>query len=258
MTSVGRRPLVIGNWKMNLTEVWAGALVDELLSRLSAHVAVEVALAPAFPSLRVVADHIRPGAVQLAAQNVHWEDKGPFTGEVSPRMLSEIGVRFVIVGHSERRTLFGETDERISRKVAAVVQYGMVPVLCLGETGQQRDEGRTLAIVERQLRLGLGEVRVEGGHEVVIAYEPIWAIGTGRTAAADQVEEVHLMIREQLGSLYGAEIAAAVSILYGGSVTPDNAAELLALPEVDGALVGGASLDAAKVEAIVDAAGAGR
>jgi triosephosphate isomerase len=165
-----------------------------------------------------------------------------------------MGVRLVIGGHSERRALFGETDERVHRKVDAVRRHDMIPVLCVGESEHQRDEGRTLAVVERQLRRGLGSTSVSSGEEIVVAYEPVWAIGTGRHAAPDQVDEVHRMIREQLGSLYGPAAASGVRILYGGSVNPDNARGLLALEEVDGALVGGASLDAGSFEAIVRAA----
>jgi triosephosphate isomerase len=251
---VSRRPLVIGNWKMNLTERWARELVTDLLPRLEDAGAVETAVAPAFVCLRAVADSLDGSPVRLAAQNCHHELKGAFTGEVSPRMLVEMNVAMVILGHSERRTLFGETDERVQRKVAAVMDLEMVPVLCIGEQQDERDEGRTLAVVERQLRLGLGEARVATGDEIVVAYEPVWAIGTGRVATPEQVDEVHRMIREQLGSLFGAEAAQRVRILYGGSMAPGNAAELLALPEVDGGLIGGASLDAEKFSAVIHAA----
>lgn len=254
MSGTDRRPLVVGNWKMNLTERWARELLRDLLPLLEDAAAVETAVAPAQVCLRAVADALEGSRVALAAQNVHWELKGAFTGEVSPRMLAELGVRMVIIGHSERRVLFGETDERVQRKVAAVMAQGMIPVLAVGEQRQEREHELTLEIVERQLRLGLGEARVETGAEIVVAYEPVWAIGTGLVATTDQVDEVHRMIREQLGSLYGAPAAAGVRILYGGSVAPGNAHELFALPEVDGALVGGASLDAEKFSAIVHAA----
>jgi len=254
MTTDRRRPVVIGNWKMHLTELWSCKLVDRLLPRLENADGVEVGLAPSFPSLRAVAERLADSRVALAAQDVHWEEKGALTGEVSPRMLAEMGVRFVIVGHSERRIHFGDTDERIQRKVAAVRRHEMVPLVCVGEQESERDEGRTLAIVERQLRLGLGSMSVKTGSEIVVAYEPVWAIGTGRTATPSQVEEVHRMIREQLGSLYGAPTASRIRILYGGSVTPENAGELMKLAEVDGALVGGASLEAESFANIVLAA----
>ena len=251
---MNRRPLVIGNWKMNLTERWARDLVANLLPRLEDASAIETAVAPAFVCLRAVADALEGSQVRLAAQNCHHELKGAFTGEVSPRMLAEMNVAMVILGHSERRTLFGETDERVQRKVATVMDLEMIPVLCVGEQQDERDEGRTLAVVERQLRLGLGGARVSTGDEIVVAYEPVWAIGTGRVATPEQVDEVHRMIREQLGSLFGAEAAGRIRILYGGSMAPGNAAELIGLPEVDGGLIGGASLDAEKFSAVIHAA----
>jgi triosephosphate isomerase len=256
MTPPVRKPLVVGNWKMNLSEAWAVALVDDLLPRIAPLRGVEIAVAPAFPCLRAVADRLAGSAVLLGAQNVHWEDKGAFTGEVSPRMLAELGVRFVIVGHSERRAHFGETDERVERKVAAVRRHGLVPILCVGEQEKERDEGRTLAIVERQLRIGLGRLAVSDGSEIVIAYEPVWAIGTGRSATPEQAQEVHRMIREQLGGLFSHDAASRIRILYGGSATAESAPVLLGLPEVDGALVGGASLDAAAFAAIAAIAAA--
>jgi triosephosphate isomerase len=248
-----RTPLVVGNWKMNLTEVWAAKLLDALLPALAGRDATEVGLAPAFPVLPTVRARIAGTPLRLAAQNMHWEDDGAFTGEVSPRMLVDGGVDMVILGHSERRTLFEETDERVGLKVAAARRHELVPILCVGEREDERDSGQTLAVVERQLRLGLAEARADDCPRLVLAYEPVWAIGTGRSATAAQVDEVHRMIREQLGSLYGAAAAATVRILYGGSVNPDNAPELMGLDEVDGALVGGASLDADKFTAIVAA-----
>ncbi len=256
MTSPARRPLVAGNWKMNLSEAWAVALVDDLLPRVASLRSVEIVVAPAFPCLRAVADRLAGSAVLLGAQNVHWEEKGAFTGEVSPRMLAEMGVRFVIVGHSERRVHFGETDERVERKVAAVRRHGLVPILCVGEQEKERDEGRTLAVVERQLRIGLGRLEVKDGSEIVIAYEPVWAIGTGRSATPEQAQEVHRMIREQLAGMFPGGSASRIRILYGGSATVETAPVLLRLPEVDGALVGGASLDAAAFAAIAAIAGA--
>jgi triosephosphate isomerase len=255
MTTRERTPLIVGNWKMNLSEAWAVALVDDLLPRLAPKHRVEVAVAPAFPCLRAVADRLKGADVLLGAQNVHWEDKGAFTGEVSPRMLAEIGVRLVILGHSERRIHFGETDDRIQRKIAAVRRHGMVPILCVGEQEKERDEGRTLAVVEKQLRMGLGKLAVSDGSEIVIAYEPVWAIGTGRSATPGQAQEVHRMIREQLGGMFPPAAASRVRILYGGSANAETALDLLRLPEVDGALVGGASLDASAFAAIVAATG---
>jgi triosephosphate isomerase len=253
---VSRTPLVVANWKMHLTDIWASALLDELLPLIAELHGVELAIAPSFPSLRLVGGRLSGSPVALAAQNCHWEDRGPYTGEVSARMLAELGVRYVIVGHSERRAHFFETDERVGRKVCAAARHGIVPILCVGEQERARDEGRTLAVVERQLRHGLGGVDLRRGVEVAIAYEPVWAIGTGRHATAEQVDEVHRMIREELAAMFGAEAAARTRILYGGSVSPDNASELLGRPEVDGALVGGASLEAASFAAIARQAAA--
>jgi len=247
----GRRPLLVGNWKMHLTERWSLALLDDLLPRLADLTgALDVAVAPSLPCLRAVADRLRGAAIRLAAQNLHWEDKGPFTGEVSARMLAEIGVELVIVGHSERRNLFGETDERVGKKVVAARRHGIVPILCVGEQESERDEGRTLEVVERQLRLGLSGIAATDGSDLAIAYEPVWAIGTGRFASVAQIQEVHRMIREQLASLYGTRSAASVRILYGGSATPESAPDIVALEDVDGALVGQASLEPARFEAI--------
>ncbi len=254
MTAAGRVPLVVANWKMQLTEVWALALLDELLPRLAGLRGVEIAVAPSFPSLRTVGERLAPAGAALAAQNCHWEDKGAHTGEVSPRMLAELGVRYVIAGHSERRAHYFDTDERVGRKVAAVCRHEMVPILCVGEQEQARDEGRTLPVVERQLRRGLAGVDLRHGPQVVVAYEPVWAIGTGRNATPEQADEVHRMIREELGAMFGVEAASRTRIVYGGSVTPETAGSLLELPEVDGALVGGASLDAAAFAAIARAA----
>jgi len=254
MTAPGRVPLVVGNWKMNLSETFAAALLADLLPKLDPFAGVEVGVAPAFTSLREVANRLAGSRVILGAQTLHWEDKGAFTGEVSPRMLVELGVRLVIVGHSERRMHFGENDERVQRKAAAARRHGLVPILCVGEQEKERDDGRTLAVVERQLRLGLAGLEVTSGSEIVVAYEPVWAIGTGRSATEEQVQEVHRMIREQLAAVFGPAPASRIRILYGGSVTAASAPGLMRLPEVDGALVGGASLDAVAFAAIVAAA----
>jgi triosephosphate isomerase len=256
MSARARRRLVVGNPKMNLTERQSVAVLDDLLPRLAAErTGTEVAVAPSFPCLRAVADRLAGTDVTLAAQNLHWEDKGAFTGEVSPLMLVELGVRWVLAGHSERRAHFGDTDERVGRKVRAAVRHGMVPILCVGEQEADRNAGRTLEVVERQLRLGLEGVELRSGTEAVIAYEPVWAIGTGRVATPEQADEVHRLLRQQLAAHFGAETAKRTRILYGGSVTAQNAPSLLSLEEVDGALLGGTSLDAAGFTAVVRAAG---
>jgi triosephosphate isomerase len=252
--TAARAPLLIGNWKMNLTPTEAVDFVHALAATVRAPAGVEVTVAPAFPALPAVAGHLPP-SWGLAAQDVHWQDAGPFTGEVSAPMLADLGVKAALVGHSERRALFGDTDRRVAQKAAAAQRHGLVPVVCVGEQEVDRDAGHTLAVIERQVRNGLAELRVETGRELVLAYEPVWAIGTGRTAAPGQVDEVHALLRGLLASLFGPAAASAIRILYGGSVTPETAQALFALPEVDGGLVGGASLDAGRFAAIVAAAG---
>ncbi|ANM29171.1 hypothetical protein ABI59_05530 [Acidobacteria bacterium Mor1] len=239
-----RRPLVIGNWKMHLGPRDAEALVravDE--GRLSSNEA-QAGVAPPYISIPAVSACLANSELLLCAQNMHQEEKGAFTGEVSAAMLTEAGVKMVLLGHSERRTLFGETDEQIGLKVAAAAARGLVPVLCIGETEEQRDRGETLEVVGRQLAAGLGDMPVSDGSELVVAYEPVWAIGTGRTATPEQVDEVHRAIRGMLTEHRGAVAAGGVRLLYGGSVKPGNARELFSLADVDGGLIGGASLEA--------------
>ena len=248
-----RRPLLIGNWKMNLAPRAAAAYVRALVEAVVPLDGVEVAVAPAYPSLPAVAAEL-PRSWGLVAQDLHWEDSGPYTGEVAPPMLTEVGVTAALIGHSERRTLFGDTDLRVARKVTAARRHGLVPVVCVGEQEMEREAGQTRAVVGRQVRTGLAEMAVETGAELVLAYEPVWAIGTGRTATPAQVEEVHGQIRLWLASLFGKPAAAGIRILYGGSVTPETARALFTLEDVDGGLVGGASLDAARFAAIVAAA----
>ena len=238
-----RRALVVGNWKMNGTEPEATRLVAEMLTRIpSGATAAEVAVAPPFTSLRSVGDRIRGSSLALAAQNVHSATHGAFTGEISAPMLAALDVRYVIVGHSERRRLFAETDDIVARKASAARAAGLVPIVCVGEEETQRMDGQTLAVIERQLEAVLAKLGPVDGASVVIAYEPVWAIGTGRTASVGQVEEVHAAIRAFLVRGSGPDAGAQIRILYGGSVTADNAAKLLAAADVDGALVGGASL----------------
>jgi triosephosphate isomerase len=248
-----RRPLLIGNWKMNLTPGAAAAHVRALTEAVLLPPSVDLALAPAYPALPKVAAEL-PRTWSLVAQDVHWEESGAYTGEVSAPMLTELGVTAVLVGHSERRSLFGDTDLRVAKKAAAAQRHGLMPVVCVGEQEMEREAGQTRAVVGRQVRIGLEELAVESGEELVLAYEPVWAIGTGRTATPAQVEEVHGQIRAPLTGLFGREAAQRIRILYGGSVTPDTAHALFALPEVDGGLVGGASLHADRFAAIVAAA----
>jgi len=251
---VARKKFVCGNWKMHKTVGEAVALVQEVAAGLGeAEGGVQVAVAPPFTALQPVAQVLRGGSVELAAQNVHWEPQGAFTGEVSAAMLADAGCKHCIVGHSERRQLFGETDETVRKRVGAVLSAGLLPIVCVGETLQEREAGRTLEVVERQVRAALGGIPSAALAAVTVAYEPVWAIGTGKTATSAQAQEVHAAVRAILREL-GGEVAAQIRIQYGGSVKPENAAELMSQPDVDGALVGGASLKAKDFLAIVKGA----
>ena len=251
---MARKKFVCGNWKMHKTAAEARALVGEL-RRLAEGLAdqVEVAVAPPFTALLAAAEALKGSRIALAAQDVHWEAQGAFTGEVSAPMLAEAGCRHVIVGHSERRQLFGEDDETVRKKAGAVLAAGMRPIVCVGETLAERESGKTLEVVSRQVRGGLDGLSPEQVGALTVAYEPVWAIGTGKTATTAQAQEVHAAIRALLRELCGAT-ADQIRIQYGGSVKPDNAAELMAQPDVDGALVGGASLKAADFSQIVKGA----
>jgi len=236
-----RRKLIAGNWKMFKTATEAVALAREIWAQAKEPGPVDVLLAPTFTSLHAVEDVTRGSAILLAGQNMHHEKQGAFTGEISGAMLKDAGCTHVILGHSERRQLFGETDEGVARKAKAAHEAELVPIVCVGETLAERDGGTTEAVVERQVKAALADLSIEQVTETVIAYEPVWAIGTGRTATAAQAQEVHAFIRALVAKTHaGAE--AALRILYGGSVKPENAAEIMAGPDVDGALVGGASL----------------
>jgi triosephosphate isomerase len=250
---LSRRSLVAGNWKMYKTIGEARALVAEVRAG-AAGASADVLIAPPFTALAAAAEALRGGAVLLAGQNMHGDDEGAFTGEVSPRMLRDAGCTHVILGHSERRQLFGETDEGVARKAQAAFRHGLVPIVCVGETLAERDADRTMEVVERQIERALRAVTPDQAAATVIAYEPVWAIGTGRNATPEQAQEVHAFIRTLVARSHGDGTAAAARILYGGSVKPDNAAALLGQPDVDGALVGGASLKAASFLEIVRAA----
>ena len=247
-----RRPYIAANWKMHKTVAEAGEFVDALLPQIAATQSDVVICSP-FTALTAVVERRYGTAVKVAAQNMHEEDSGAFTGEISAPMLVELDVEAVVLGHSERRQYFGESDEALARKLPAALAAGLEPILCVGESEEARDGRQTEAVLERQLHADLAEVASSEMAGVVIAYEPIWAIGTGRTATPEQAQEVCAFIRDTL-RLQGAA-ADSVRILYGGSVKPDNAAELMAQADIDGALVGGASLDPADFAAIVKAAG---
>jgi triosephosphate isomerase len=250
---MARQKFVCGNWKLHKTVAEATALVKELAAGLAGETRVQVAVAPVFTSLAAVKAALAGSPIQLAAQDVHWEAQGAFTGEVSAPLLADVGVTHVIVGHSERRQLFGETDETVRRKAGAVLSAGLRPIVCVGETLAEREAGRTLEVVGRQVRGGLAGLPPEALAAVTLAYEPVWAIGTGKTATTAQAQEVHAALRAILRELGGA-VADSIRIQYGGSVKPENAAELMSQADVDGALVGGASLKAGDFLAIVKGA----
>ena len=250
-----RRPFVAGNWKMNTDRVSGVSLAKEIATEIGANSAVEVAVAPPFVYLPAISEAIAGSGVELAAQNAHFESQGAFTGEVAPGMLADVGCDYVILGHSERRQIFGETDELINKKLAAAIQQGLKVILCLGETLEERDGNLTESVLERQLSGGLAGRSAEELKDLVIAYEPVWAIGTGRNATPEQAQSAHAFIRGWLSNQIGAGIGESTRIQYGGSVKPENAAELLSQADVDGALVGGASLKAESFLAIIRAAG---
>jgi triosephosphate isomerase (TIM) len=250
----GRTPLIAGNWKMNKTVAEAEDFIQALLPRVSTADNVDVAICPPFTALTPMVDSTRGSRVQVFAQTMHQAESGAFTGEVSAAMLAELDVHGVILGHSERRQLFGETDKLLALKVPVALGVGLVPILCVGETEAERDAGDTERKLRHQVQEGLSKVPVEQISRVAIAYEPIWAIGTGKVAEPEQAQDAAAFIRALISGR-DAEQAKQARILYGGSVKPDNAAELLALPDIDGALVGGASLDAEAFAAIVAAAG---
>jgi triosephosphate isomerase len=249
---VERKRIVAGNWKMNKTVGEAVDLAAGVKKLLSHETVAEAVLCPPFTALKPVGDLIRYSGVKLGAQNAHWEPSGAFTGEIAPAMLHDLGCDYVIVGHSERRTLFHETDDDVRRKAGAILAAGMRPIVCVGETLEQREAGRTEEVLRKQVTGGLKGLG-DGLRETVIAYEPVWAIGTGKTATPDQAQEAHAFIRGLIGEIAGEETAAGIRIQYGGSMKPSNAVELLALPDVDGGLIGGASLDAVSFVAIVNA-----
>jgi triosephosphate isomerase len=254
MASDKRRRIVVGNWKMNKTVGEAGALVRELRGLVSmVREQVEIGVAPPFTALTEVVKALDGSNVKVAGQNCHWEASGAFTGEVSAPMLKELGCTYVIVGHSERRQFFGETDQTVNKRTQAVVKAGLLPIVCVGETLAEREAGKTLEVVKRQVAGGLLGFSGPDVARFVLAYEPVWAIGTGKNATTAQAQEVHAEIRQYLVELFGREAAEQARIQYGGSMKPDNAGQLLGQPDVDGGLVGGASLKASDFAAIIKA-----
>jgi len=248
---MARLPFIAGNWKMNKTVGEAVDLVRELKEAISGVKEVEVAVAPPFTALYAVRRELEGSRIRLAAQNLYWEEKGAFTGEISPLMLKEVGCDYVIIGHSERRQYFGETDETVNRRIKAALAQGLKVIFCIGETLKEREEGRTFLVIERQIEGGLKGLGDNEMRDIVIAYEPVWAIGTGKTATPEQAEEVHRFIRGKVEKLYSRKVSEEMRIQYGGSVTPENIKGLMNQPNIDGALVGGASLKAESFSKIV-------
>ncbi|MDH4281983.1 MAG: triose-phosphate isomerase [Myxococcales bacterium] len=249
----GRKPLIAGNWKLHNTVAESQALARAIAARVGNGLPCGVVVAPVATSLSAVKRALEGSAVGLAAQNTHWEDSGAFTGELSPALLVDVGCDHCIVGHSERRQYFGETDAGVRKKAAALLAHEVVPIVCVGESLEQREAGKTLDVVLSQVEAATAGLDAVALAPLVLAYEPIWAIGTGRTAEPEDAQEVHRAIRERLSELKGKSWADTVRVLYGGSVKPSNADELLAQPDVDGALVGGASLSAEAFIPIIDA-----
>ncbi|HAP67633.1 MAG TPA: triose-phosphate isomerase [Nitrospinae bacterium] len=255
-----RKPLIVGNWKMNNTTVESIDLTDRLKKAVENIKGVEIVVVPPFTSLDKVRGAIKGSNIKLGAQNLFWEDKGAYTGEVSPLMIEDLGCEYVIIGHSERREYFKESDEIINKKIKAALQNKLKAIVCVGETLKEREESKTIEVIESQIRNGLegilsSELRITD-HEMrlVIAYEPVWAIGTGRNATPSQANEVHAYIRKLLSQIFNEGIASNIKILYGGSVKPSNSAELMSEKEIDGALVGGASLEADSFAEIIRSA----
>ena len=237
-----RVPLIAGNWKMFKTVQETIVFVKELRSAVK-DVGVDIVVAPPFTGVHAAAEAARNTGIDIGAQDLYWEKEGAFTGEVSAPMIKEAGAEYVIIGHSERRRLFADTDATVNRKIFAAIAAELTPIVCVGETLEERERNETLAVLDRQIKDGLDRLTAEQVAEIVVAYEPVWAIGTGRTATAAQAQEAHAHIRQRLRQWFGADAAERCRILYGGSVKPDNIRELIAESDVDGALVGGASLD---------------
>jgi triosephosphate isomerase len=238
-----RTPFIAGNWKMFKTVGEASAFVTDLRAAVKDVSGVQIVVGPPFTAIHAAAQAARGSNINVSAQDLHWEKQGAFTGEISATMIKEAGATYVIIGHSERRQLFGETDAIVNRKVTSAIAQGLTPIMCIGETLEERERNETLAILDRQIKNGLDGVTAEQVAALVIAYEPVWAIGTGRNATSAQAGEAHAHIRMRLRQWFGGDAAERCRVIYGGSVKPDNIRELIGEPDVDGALVGGASLD---------------
>ncbi len=238
-----RRPLIAGNWKMYKTCSEAVEAAGQLVKLVAMTSDIDVMIAPQFTALAPVSDVVRGSRVSLGAQNLFWETEGAYTGEISPVMLVSVGCKYVIIGHSERRQYFDETDETVNKKIKAAIKNDLIPVLCVGESEKERESKETFSVLDKQVKKGIEGFSSDDLKTLVIAYEPVWAIGTGKTATTDQAQEAHQFLRSVLEKSFGNMLAKSIRILYGGSVKSNNIAELMAMPDIDGALVGGASLD---------------
>jgi len=237
-----RKIIIAGNWKMNKTEKETVELLTALRTQLIDVTAVDIVVCPVFLNLSVANDVLLETNIGLGAQNLYWEDAGAFTGEVAAPMIKAIGVQYVIIGHSERRQFFGETNETVNKKIKAALRHDLIPIVCIGEVLEEREAGKTFDVIKTQCEGSLADLTEEEMRKIILAYEPVWAIGTGKTATPEQAQDVHHYIRELLSKMFNQELAQETRIQYGGSVKPDNTAELVSQPDIDGALVGGASL----------------
>jgi triosephosphate isomerase len=247
-----RIPVIAGNWKLFKTIAESVDLVNELKPLVAGNHGVEIVVAPVFTALSRVNDAIKGSNVSLAAQDCYWEEEGAFTGEVAPKLLKDVGCSHVIIGHSERRQYFGETDLTVNKKTKAAISAGLKTIVCVGELLAERESEQTFSVIEKQIQGGLAGLAADDFAHIIIAYEPVWAIGTGKTATDAQAQEVHTFIRKLIARLFNQSVADAVRILYGGSVKPDNVKGLMSQPDIDGALVGGASLKAETFAAIAN------
>ena len=249
-----RKVIIAGNWKLNKTSREAMILVEELKREVVDVQGVDIVVCPPFTALESVSEALTETNIATGAQNLYWADSGAFTGEVSAPMLKDFGVQYVIIGHSERRQYFGETNETVNKRLRAALNHALTPIVCVGENLAERESNKTFDVIKNHCEGSLSGLTAEEVAKIVLAYEPVWAIGTGKTATPQQAQEVHAFIRQLLGKMFGAEAAQRVRIQYGGSVTPENIASLIVQPDIDGALVGGASLKAASFAAIVKSA----
>ena len=243
---MSRKIFIAGNWKMNKTAAETKELCEALKAKFASFCPckAEVAVCPPFTSIATAVEALKGSNIKVGAQNIHWADNGAFTGEISGAMLKEMGIEYVIIGHSERRQYFGETDETVNKRIAAALKYDLKPIVCIGETLEEREGNKTEEVLAKQIKDGFANIAAADMAEVTIAYEPVWAIGTGKTATPDMAEETHAFIRKTFADLYGAEVAEALVIQYGGSMKPENSKDLVAQKDIDGGLIGGAALKA--------------